>query len=87
MLEKGAVVKSLAGRDKGSLLAVVGTENGYCLVCDGKERPVDRPKRKNERHLEAVSVKLSDETCSRNRALRKELSALAQTDGVIQEVK
>ena len=44
MLERGRVVISLAGRDKGRLLAVMQEEKNRVLICDGKERPVDRPK-------------------------------------------
>ena len=46
-LECGRVVVSLAGRDKGRLLAVTGVNEKGVLVCDGKERPVERPKLKN----------------------------------------
>ena len=40
------IVRSLAGRDKGELFCVVGTEGAYLLLCDGKRRRAERPKRK-----------------------------------------
>lgn len=42
----GDVVCSKAGRDEGTFLVVVGIEGGYPLLCDGKQRPLERPKRK-----------------------------------------
>ena len=77
MWEKGTVVKSLAGRDKGYLLCVVGWEDGYALVADGKERPLERPKKKNPAHL-APLLQLQPLTWERrgNKALKKALNRL-----------
>lgn len=80
MLENGAVVLSLAGRDKGRLLVVVGNEAGSALVCDGKERPVERPKRKNYRHLRPVGLSLDKRMMAGNRVLRKTLRALEASE-------
>ena len=77
-MEKGTVVKSLAGRDKGRLLAVMQSENGSVLVCDGKERPIDRPKSKNIRHIECVGLSVTENDLSTNKALRKALRQLMQ---------
>ena len=77
MLEKGTVVRSLAGRDKDKLLAVVGGSEKSVLLCDGKERPIDRPKSKNIRHVEATQASLTQAELSTNRALRKALGRLS----------
>ena len=76
MLEKGTVVRSSAGRDKGRLLAVMREEKNRVLICDGKERPVDRPKSKNIRHVEITQASLSEAEIATNRALRKALGRL-----------
>ena len=76
MLERGRVVISLAGRDKGRLLAVMQEEKNRVLICDGKERPVDRPKSKNIRHVEMTQALLSEAEIATNRALRKALGRL-----------
>lgn len=76
MLERGRVVISLAGRDKGRLLAVMQEEKTRVLICDGKERPVDRPKSKNIRHVEMTQALLSEAEIATNRALRKALGRL-----------
>ena len=76
MLERGNVVKSSAGRDKERLLAVMQVSENLVTVCDGKERPVDRPKSKNIRHVEFVGVSLTEAEMATNRALKKALARL-----------
>lgn len=56
--ELGNVVISRAGRDKGYFMAVVGEEKGYLLVADGKERPLERPKKKNPKHLQRTNQRI-----------------------------
>lgn len=77
-MEKGTVVKSLAGRDKGKLLAVMSCEEGSVLVCDGKERPIDRPKSKNIRHVECVGLSVTENDMRSNKALKKALRQFAE---------
>lgn len=77
-MEKGTVVKSLAGRDKGKLLAVMQIGNGTVLVCDGKERPLDRPKSKNIRHIECTEFYVSENDMRSNKALKIALKRLLQ---------
>lgn len=77
MLEKGAVVKSLAGRDKDRLLAVVRAEGKTVSVCDGKERPLDRPKSKNIRHVEPTGFVLTQSELAGNKALKKALGRMS----------
>lgn len=73
MLERGRVVRSLAGRDRGYLLVIIQADEKSVLVCDGKERPIDRPKSKNIRHIETVDVALGESDMVSDRALRKAL--------------
>ena len=73
MRERGTVVYSAAGRDKGRPLAVVGTDNGWVLVCDGKERPLHRAKRKNPRHLIRTEYRLDEESLATDLKLRRAL--------------
>ena len=42
----GAIVRSKAGHDKGLLFCVVGTQDGYLLLANGKQRKLAAPKRK-----------------------------------------
>ena len=71
----GKVVISNAGRDKTKVMVIVKETENYLLVCDGKERPVERPKRKNPKHLKLTNTYLKAHQLETNRALRKALKA------------
>jgi len=76
-LSRGRVVCSKLGRDKDKFLVLMSIEGGFCYVCDGKERPLLNPKRKNEKHLAATNCFLSEEQMTTNRALKKALAEIA----------
>ena len=42
-IAKSMIVRSTAGRDKGKLFLVLGTEGDFLLLADGKTRRVERP--------------------------------------------
>lgn len=50
-IKKGMLVEAIAGRDSGKYFVVLGEENGFVLIADGKKRKLDTPKRKNIKHL------------------------------------
>lgn len=81
-LQVGNVVRSKAGRDKGTFLAVVGMEGGYPLLCDGKRRPLARPKRKNPLHLAGTKHCLDLRLMETDRALRRALRAFEEASAV-----
>ena len=82
MLQRGRVVLSLAGRDKDRLMAVLGeAPDGGVLVADGKERPLQRPKRKNPRHAALAGCTVSEAAMATNRELRRALAALTADPG------
>lgn len=78
-LEVGSIVLSKAGRDKGKYLVVVASACGYALLCDGGERPIQRPKRKSLKHIEDTQEKLSLAQMRGNSALKKALAAFDRT--------
>ena len=55
-MERGMIVASAAGHDKGQLYLVVEAEERAVLLADGKNRPLDRPKRKNVKHVQLIGV-------------------------------
>lgn len=63
-LEPGQLVFSIAGRDKGRAYLVMGIDNAtygtFVYVADGKYRQVQRPKRKNIKHLKATKLKAQE---------------------------
>ena len=74
---KGRVVISRAGRDKDKALAVLWADGKSVHVADGKERLLERPKRKNVRHVRKTGVVLEDDALRTNRSLRKALRSFA----------
>ena len=70
--EIGSVVRSLAGRDKGRFLVIVRVESDgkNVYVCDGKERPISRPKPKNPMHLAVTKTVLPEEALLSNRSIK-----------------
>lgn len=67
--KKGMVVLSRAGRDSGRLLAVMDVRDGFVFVCDGKERPLENPKKKNPKHLQGTKITIELDNIT-NRKLR-----------------
>ena len=56
-IAQGSVVIAKAGRDKGKAFAVVKVlDERTVLICDGKSRPLERPKRKNTLHLQPTAT-------------------------------
>ncbi len=71
---KGELVVCNAGREKDRLLCVKDFDEKYVYLCDGKERKLVSPKRKNPKHVAKTEKILSVKDMSTDRALRKALS-------------
>jgi ribosomal protein L14E/L6E/L27E len=75
-------VISLNGRDKGKRFIVIGIEEDYSLIANGKGRRYEKPKRKKNKHLK-IEGKLNDKTLEKlnegekvtNNELRRSLAA------------
>ena len=72
-VKRGQVAKSLAGHDKENFLAVLEVTPPFATVCDGKRRPLERPKRKKLKHLALTATVLPEEALTTNRKLRAAL--------------
>ena len=48
------VVISTAGHDRGEWFYVINAEPDYLILANGKDRPLDRPKRKKRKHVQKV---------------------------------
>lgn len=75
----GRIVCSKAGRDKGYFMVVVDANEDYVFVCDGKERPLNRPKRKNIKHLAFTNTVLEADSFNTNKSLKKALAVYRDT--------
>ena len=72
-IKRGQVVKSIAGHDKGGFLTVLEVDPPCVLVCDGKRRPLERPKRKKLFHVAPTATVLPEEALQTNRQIRTAL--------------
>ena len=79
------VVVSTAGRDQGKLFYVVGTDPVYLFLANGKDRTLEKPKRKKRKHIQKVlrsetrvaeKLRLGDKVL--NGELRRDLAFLAR---------
>lgn len=51
----GQIVIAVAGRETGGRFVVVGLDERHLYLADGRKRPVEKPKRKNPRHVKLLS--------------------------------
>lgn len=72
-LLQGSVIKSIAGHDKNCYFVVVKVEDGYVYIADGKERKLEKPKRKNIKHIMVTSKKFDYKDIT-NKKLRRLLN-------------
>ena len=80
-IARSNIVKSIAGRDAGSLFFVLATEGDFLLLADGRRRRVENPKRKRRKHVslqgpcdERTRLKLQSESRLTNSEIRKALA-------------
>ena len=88
-IEKADVVISLNGRDEGKRFLVIGTEDEYSLLVDGKGRRIDKPKRKKNKHLKLedkadshIAGKLMTGEKVTNNEIRRALAQYAADRGI-----
>jgi len=53
-VEVGMYATSKAGHDKGSLYLVARVEGDFVYLVDGKLRPLDKPKKKKQKHMQII---------------------------------
>ena len=79
------VVVSTAGRDQGRLYYVISTDELFLMLVNGKDRTLDKPKRKKRRHVQKVlrsetrvAAKISSGDKVLNSELRRDLAYFAR---------
>ena len=80
------VVSSTAGRDQGELFYVLETDDQFVTLVNGRNRPVEKPKRKKRKHVEKVlrsetrvAEKLRSGVKVLNGELRRDLASLSRS--------
>ena len=70
------VVMSTAGRDKGKLFYVIGMDPVYLTLANGKDRTLEKPKRKKRKHIQKVlrsETRVADKLRNGDKVLNSEL--------------
>jgi len=84
------IVVSLNGRDAGKRFIIIGTEDEYSLIADGKNRRYEKPKRKKNKHLkyegianDIIAAKLTEVGNVTNNEIRRTLAQYAADHNVL----
>ena len=75
------VVVSTAGRDQGDLFYVINEDANYLMLANGKDRTLDKPKRKKRRHVQKVlrsETRVAAKILSGDKVLNSELRRVLQ---------
>lgn len=82
-MEKGTVVISLFGHDKGTLYAFLYEENGFLYLADGKRKTLSNPKKKKLKHVKITEyvIDLSVYNPLYDAHILKELKSLLKKGG------
>lgn len=75
-LKRGSVVYIKAGKEKACFFTVLETDGKSVSVADGKKRPIEKPKRKNIKHLSLTNMYIAEEFMDTNKKLNQKLSSL-----------
>lgn len=82
---------SIQGKDKGTIYLIIKAKDNYYWVADGERFPLEKPKRKNRKHLQIIKkysvneiLKISDDVDISNEMIIKLLNIIYND---IQEVK
>ena len=55
VLEPGMLARSKAGHDKNCIYVMISVNDEYVYLADGNKRSVCLPKRKNRKHVQAIT--------------------------------
>lgn len=69
--QTGMIVRSAAGRDKGKFMVIVSIEGDFAYIADGRERKLERPKKKRLKHIRVTNTVVSPDHMATDKGLRK----------------
>ncbi len=72
-MRAGQIVKSTAGRDKNTFFVVTEVNGDYAVICDGKHRPLEKPKMKKLKHLSETTHTVDLNQVKTNKEFRRVL--------------
>ena len=53
----GYLARSMAGHDKGTLYIIIEETDQYLLLANGRDKTIEKPKRKNKKHVALIKIK------------------------------
>ncbi|MDE6738813.1 MAG: KOW domain-containing RNA-binding protein [Lachnospiraceae bacterium] len=53
----GMLASSKAGHDQKTIYVIIDEDDEYVYLADGRNRTVDRPKKKNRKHIQIIKKK------------------------------
>lgn len=74
-VKRGTIVRSLAGHDKGDFQVIIDFNDEYVKVCDGKYRPLERPKNKKLIHVKLTNTVINEDSLKTNRSIKAAIRA------------
>ena len=77
--KRGMIVKSAAGHDKGCFFVVLSFDEQYAIICDGRHRLLEKPKRKKWKHLFPTNKAVAESLMVSNRQIRKALASFQES--------
>ena len=88
-LKIGGLARSRAGRDKDELYVITSRDETYVYLSDGRSHPLEKPKRKNPKHLapetwydESFAMKLTQAGKVRKEEIRTLIRSRKQQEGI-----
>ena len=72
-MQRGQIVLSKAGKEKGSFSVVLKLEGKYLSLADGKLRTLEKPKKKSVKHIQLTNSFLEENELETNKKIRKAL--------------
>ena len=70
----GMIVRSAAGHDRGNFLVITAVEGDFAFIADGKERKLEKPKKKRLKHLKLTNTVIDTDNLT-DKGLRKIISS------------
>lgn len=57
----GMLAASKAGHDKSETYMIVGEDEKYVYLCDGRLRPLQKPKKKSRKHIQIIKKGIDED--------------------------
>lgn len=57
----GMLAASKAGHDKAEIYVIVAEDEKFVYLCDGKLKPLEKPKKKSRKHIQIIKTKVNEE--------------------------